>query len=51
VINNCPIFDYTADGLRRMFADAGFAPVELCVGRSGYLVRADRSAPGTGGTR
>jgi SAM-dependent methyltransferase len=50
VINNCPIFDYTADELRRMFADAGFAQVELRVGRSGYLVRADRSAPGTAGT-
>jgi hypothetical protein len=41
VINNCPIFDYAEEGLRRLFAAAGFASVALTEGRSGYLVRAD----------
>jgi SAM-dependent methyltransferase len=40
VINNCPIYDYTADGLRRMLTDAGFADVQLNAGKSGFLVRA-----------
>jgi SAM-dependent methyltransferase len=40
VINNCPIFDYTADGLRRLLADAGFTKVDLHEGRSGFLARA-----------
>jgi SAM-dependent methyltransferase len=43
VINNCPIFDYTEDGLRRMFADAGFARLELRRGKSGFLARATTS--------
>ena len=43
VINNCPIFDYTEDGLRRLFADAGFARVLIVRGGSGFLARADRS--------
>lgn len=37
VINNCPIFDYTGDGIRRMFSDAGFRTTELREGNSGYL--------------
>jgi SAM-dependent methyltransferase len=40
VINNCPIYDYTAEGLRSLFAKAGFAKLELHAGRSGFLVRA-----------
>src|ERR687888_488345 len=42
VINNCPIFDYTEEGLRKLFADAGFARVALTKGRSGFLVKGDR---------
>jgi ubiquinone/menaquinone biosynthesis C-methylase UbiE len=40
VINNCPIFDYTEDGLRALFSDAGFAHVQLHAGKSGFLIRA-----------
>ena len=40
VINNCPIFDYTEDGLRELLTDAGFAEVQLHPGKSGFLVRA-----------
>jgi SAM-dependent methyltransferase len=40
VIYNCPIYDYTADGLRDLFAGVGFTPVELHAGKSGFLVRA-----------
>ena len=40
VINNCPIFDYTARGLRQVFSDAGFAHTELREGKSGFLLRA-----------
>jgi SAM-dependent methyltransferase len=43
VINNCPIFDYTDEGLRRMLADAGFAHVELHEGKSGYLAVARKA--------
>ena len=43
VINNCPIFDYTADGLRRLFGTAGFERVELREGKSGFLARARKS--------
>jgi len=42
VINNCPIFDYTEDGLRRIFEDAGFRP-QIRSGGSGFLVRAYRT--------
>jgi len=38
VINNCPIFDYTRDGLNQLFAD--FASVEIRPGNSGFLLRA-----------
>jgi SAM-dependent methyltransferase len=38
VINNCPIFDYTRDGLLQLFE--GFANVEIRQGRSGFLLRA-----------
>jgi SAM-dependent methyltransferase len=38
VVNNCPIFDYTRDGLMQLFAD--FANVEIRPGKSGYLLRA-----------
>ena len=41
VVNKVPIFDYTEAGLRRMFADAGFARVDVTQpGRSGFVVRA-----------
>ncbi len=42
VINNCPIYDYTADDLRTLFGEAGFGRVELQEGRSGFLVRATK---------
>jgi len=38
VINNCPIFDYTRDGLTELFAD--YASVEIRPGKSGFLLRA-----------
>jgi ubiquinone/menaquinone biosynthesis C-methylase UbiE len=44
VINNCPIFDYSAQQLRRLFADAGFAQLKMHPGRSGFLVQARKSA-------
>jgi len=43
VINNCPIYDYTAERLRTLFADAGFAQLDLHAGKSGFLVRATTS--------
>jgi SAM-dependent methyltransferase len=44
VINNCPIFDYTEDGLRRLFGENGFARVDVhAPGRGGFLVRAHKS--------
>jgi 2-polyprenyl-3-methyl-5-hydroxy-6-metoxy-1,4-benzoquinol methylase len=49
VINNCPIFDYSAEQLRRMFAEAGFAQSELRDGKSGYLLVATK-ARGTAGS-
>jgi SAM-dependent methyltransferase len=46
VIRKVPIFDYTADGLRRMFTEVGFSQVELVrPGRSGYVVRASGQEP------
>jgi 2-polyprenyl-3-methyl-5-hydroxy-6-metoxy-1,4-benzoquinol methylase len=51
VINNCPIFDYTGDELRRLFADAGFARTELREGKSGFLLVATKEASGTAGSR
>jgi SAM-dependent methyltransferase len=44
VINNCPIFDYDREGIRRLFDDAGFSKITIRQGRSGFLVRADRAA-------
>jgi SAM-dependent methyltransferase len=38
VINNCPIFDYTRDGLMELFG--GFTNVEIRPGNSGFLLRA-----------
>ena len=38
VINNCPIFDYTREGLPELFA--GFTNVEIRPGKSGFLLRA-----------
>ena len=38
VINNCPIFDYTRDGLMQLFTD--FSNVEIRPGKSGFLLRA-----------
>jgi SAM-dependent methyltransferase len=43
LINNCPIFDYTASGLRTLFGDAGFEDVDLREGKSGFLVHAQKS--------
>ena len=40
VINNCPIFDYTQDGLLQLFS--GFSKVEIRPGKSGFLLRATR---------
>jgi SAM-dependent methyltransferase len=40
-VRKVPIFNYTPDGLRRMFTEAGFSQVVLIQpGRSGYVVRA-----------
>jgi SAM-dependent methyltransferase len=42
-IGDCPIFNYTREGLDRLLRDAGFARVELqAPGRSGFLARAYR---------
>jgi SAM-dependent methyltransferase len=38
IVNNCPIFDYTREGLLQLFA--GFVDVEIQSGRSGFLLRA-----------
>jgi SAM-dependent methyltransferase len=40
VINNCPIFDYTQEGLTQLFA--GYSGVEIRPGRSGFLLRATK---------
>jgi SAM-dependent methyltransferase len=40
VINNCPIFDYTEDGLTELFA--GYPRVKIRSGRSGFLLRATK---------
>ena len=43
LLNDCPIFDYAEEELRSLFAGAGFARVDVAeIGRTGYLVRADR---------
>jgi SAM-dependent methyltransferase len=42
VINNCPIFDYTPEQVRKLFADAGFSTTEIEPGKSGFLARAGR---------
>ena len=43
-IGDCPIFNYTHDGLGAMLQGAGFAGVEIrSPGRSGFLVRARRA--------
>jgi ubiquinone/menaquinone biosynthesis C-methylase UbiE len=40
-VRKVPIFNYSADDLRRMFADCGFSQVELVQpGRSGHVARA-----------
>jgi SAM-dependent methyltransferase len=44
VVNNCPIFDYTPEGVGRLFADAGFKGVTVQPGKSGFLVRADKNS-------
>jgi SAM-dependent methyltransferase len=44
VINNCQIFDYTPEGVRRVFGDAGFQSVNVHPGKSGFLVQADKSS-------
>lgn len=40
MINNCPIFDYTRDGLMQLFT--GFSSVEIRPGKSGFLLRATK---------
>jgi SAM-dependent methyltransferase len=40
VINNCPIFDYTRDGLTELFA--GFSAIDVRPGKSGFLLRAKK---------
>jgi SAM-dependent methyltransferase len=40
VVNNCPIFDYTRDGLMQLFA--GYGNVEIRPGKSGFLLRATK---------
>jgi SAM-dependent methyltransferase len=40
VINNCPIFDYTRDGLTHLFS--GYSSVEIRPGKSGFLLRATK---------
>jgi SAM-dependent methyltransferase len=40
VINNCPIFDYTRDGLVQLFT--GYTNVEIRPGKSGFLLRATK---------
>ena len=40
VINNCPIFDYTRDGLMQLFGD--YSNVEIRPGKSGFLLRATK---------
>jgi 2-polyprenyl-3-methyl-5-hydroxy-6-metoxy-1,4-benzoquinol methylase len=43
-IGDCPIFNYTRDGLERMLRGSGFDRVEIqSPGRSGFLVRAFKS--------
>ena len=43
-IGDCPIFNYTREGLDAMLHGAGFAEVEIqSPGRSGFLVRARRA--------
>jgi hypothetical protein len=43
VVNDCPIFDYSAQGVERLFKDAGFSEVETQPsGRSGLLAVARR---------
>ncbi len=42
VINNCPIFDYTEQGLTELLGGAGFARAEIRSGRSGFLARASK---------
>jgi SAM-dependent methyltransferase len=47
-IGDCPIFNYSREGLRSMLGAAGFGEIEiLSPGRSGFLVRA-RRVPGGG---
>ena len=44
-IGDCPIFNYTREGLETMLGDAGFSDIEIrSPGRSGFLVRARRRA-------
>jgi SAM-dependent methyltransferase len=40
VINNCPIFDYTREGLAELFA--GYSSLDLRPGKSGFLLRAKK---------
>ena len=40
VINNCPIFDYTREGLTELFA--GYSSLDLRPGKSGFLLRATK---------
>jgi SAM-dependent methyltransferase len=50
VIADCPIYDYTESGLRRLFAGAGFPSVEIIGrGRSDLVVWAEPAAETPGG--
>ena len=43
VVNDCPIFDYTPEGVQQLFRDAGFSAVEThASGRSGLFAVARR---------
>ncbi len=49
-LGDCPIFNYSRDGLERMFRGVGFDRVEVTApGRSGFLLRATRDESGVSG--
>jgi SAM-dependent methyltransferase len=49
LINQCPIFNYTAQDLDRLFSEAGFARVDVIPrGRTGYLLHAQTDAAAAG---
>jgi SAM-dependent methyltransferase len=44
VINKVPIFDYSEPQLRKLFGEAGFSRIGISTGRSGFLLRAEKTA-------